>query len=142
MNSPSPIADEAGARLFTYGTLRKGFRAHELLRRFRPRFLGAGRVQGRLYSLGEYPGASAGTGDGDNVHGELYWLPQAGAAFKVLDRFEGFQPARLASNEFERKETIVTMAGGGETRAWIYWLSPTQSRGRRILSGNYTLHRK
>lgn len=142
MNSPGPKGDNAGARLFVYGTLRKGFRSHGLLQRFRPRFLGTGHVQGRLFCLGEYPGARECARDTDRVQGELYWLPRAEAAFRVLDGFEGFHPVRLASNEFERKETIVTTAGGGETRAWIYWLSPTHSCGRRIPSGNYAPHRK
>jgi gamma-glutamylcyclotransferase (GGCT)/AIG2-like uncharacterized protein YtfP len=142
MHSPRPIGDEAGARLFVYGTLRKGFRSHGLLQRFRPRYLGAGRVRARLYSIGEYPGAKESENDGDRVQGELYWLPRAAAAFKVLDRFEGFHPQQVASNEFERRETIVTTAAGGKTRAWVYWLSGTHTCGRRILSGNFALHLK
>lgn len=142
MDRSGPMEKGTGARLFVYGTLRKGFRSHGLLQRCRPRLLGAGLVQGRLYDLGEYPGAAEGAGGADRVHGELYWLPRAEVAFKVLDSFEGFDPARPGSNEFERKETTVTRAGGGEMRAWIYWLSRSHVPGRRILSGNYALHRK
>jgi gamma-glutamylcyclotransferase (GGCT)/AIG2-like uncharacterized protein YtfP len=142
MDVPAPLEISAGARLFVYGTLLKGFRAHGLLLRFRPRPLGAGHVPGRLYDLGEFPGAGEAAGDEDRIQGELYWLPRAEVAFKVLDSFEGFDPARPASNEFERKETIVTLAGRRRIRAWIYRLAPTQARGRRILSGNYALHRK
>jgi gamma-glutamylcyclotransferase (GGCT)/AIG2-like uncharacterized protein YtfP len=142
MDGPAPLEISAGARLFVYGTLRKGFRAHGLLLRFRPRPLGAGHVPGRLYDLGDCPGAAELAGDADRVYGELYWLPRAEVAFKVLDGFEGFDPARPASGEFERKETMVTMAGGGRLPAWIYWLAPAHACGRRILSGNYALHRK
>lgn len=142
MDSPNPLDNNSGARLFVYGTLRKGFRSHALLQRFRPRLLGTGHVRGRLYSLGEYPGAAESTGDTDRIHGELYWLPRAEVAFKLLDRFEGFDPARPTSNEFERKETTVKMPGGGRIPAWIYWLSRTHASGSRIISGNYALHRK
>lgn len=142
MNSPNPMGDNGGARLFVYGTLRKGFRAHKLLQRFCPRFLGVGQVRGRLYNLGKYPGATETTHTNDRIQGELYWLARATAAFKVLDRFEGFHPRRPASNEFERRETTVTMLDGSESLAWIYWLSRTRPAGRRILSGNYVLHRK
>jgi len=142
MDGLDALENGAGARLFVYGTLRNGFRSHGMLQRFRPRFLGAGHVQGRLYSLGEYPGASEGAGDKGRVQGELYWLPRAEAAFRVLDRFEGFDPEHPELNEFTRKETTVTMAGGGEMRAWVYWLSRIHASGRRILSGNYALYRK
>jgi gamma-glutamylcyclotransferase (GGCT)/AIG2-like uncharacterized protein YtfP len=142
VDCPGSLENGAGARLFVYGTLRKGFRAHGLLLRFRPRPLGAGHVPGRLYELGDYPGAAEAVGNEDRIQGELYWLPRAEVAFKVLDNFEGFDPARPASNEFERKETMVTLAGGRRIRAWIYRLAPTQARGRRILSGNYALRRK
>jgi len=142
MDGLDALENGADARLFVYGTLRKGFRSHGLLQRFRPRFLGEGHIQGLLYDLGEYPGAREGAGDGDRVWGELYWLPRAEAAFRVLDRFEGFNPEQPASNEFERQETMVTMAGGGRMRAWVYWLSRTHLSGGRIVSGNYALHRK
>ncbi|TAM82641.1 MAG: gamma-glutamylcyclotransferase [Acidobacteria bacterium] len=46
-----------GARLFVYGTLRKGNQAHELPLGQYPRFIENGHVQGRLYNLGGYPGA-------------------------------------------------------------------------------------
>lgn len=142
MDCPGLMENSAGARLFVYGTLRKGFRAHGLLQRFHARLLGAGHIRGWLYDLGEYPGAAEGTGAQGFVEGELYSLPRAEAAFKVLDGFEGFDPARPASNEFKRKETTVIMAGGGRTRAWIYWLSRAHASKRRILSGNYAPHRK
>ncbi len=142
MDDSGPLENGAGARLFVYGTLRKGFRSHGLLQRFRPRLLGSGHVPGRLYDLGDYPGAAEGAGDVDRIHGELYWLPRADAAFKVLDSFEGFDPAKPGLNEYSRKETKVTMAGGGRIRAWIYWLSRAHACGRRIPSGNYALHQK
>lgn len=142
MNDSDPMENSAGARLFVYGTLRKGFRAHALLQRFRPRLLGAGHVQGRLYNLGEYPGAVETGRNADRVRGEVYWLPRAKVAFRVLDSFEGFDPARPATNEYERKETTVMIAGGDRMRAWIYWLSRAPASRRQILSGDYALHRK
>lgn len=142
MDSPGHLQNGAGDRLFVYGTLRNWFRSHGLLLRCRARFLGKGHVRGELYDFGEYPGAAEGTGEWGRVQGELYWLPRAEGAFKVLDSFEGYDPTRPASGKFERKETTVSMASGGEIRAWIYWLSHNRASGRRISSGNYALHRK
>ena len=75
MDCPGLMENSAGARLFVYGTLRKGFRAHGLLQRFHARLLGAGHIRGWLYDLGEYPGAAEGTGAQGFVEGELYSLP-------------------------------------------------------------------
>lgn len=129
--------DAPGARLFVYGTLRKGFRSHGLLRRFHARVMGNGSVCGRLYDFGEYPGAVVNAGDRERVYGELYLLPQPGTAFKVLDKFEGFDPEKPEASEFERRETTVTLTGGHEMTAWIYWLSGVRAAGRRVPAGNY-----
>jgi gamma-glutamylcyclotransferase (GGCT)/AIG2-like uncharacterized protein YtfP len=128
-------------RLFVYGTLRKGFRSHPIMQRLHARFLGRGRVHGRLFDLGRYPGAVGSEDRAEFVSGEVYRLPRAEMAFRVLDRYEGFDPSEPESNEFVRKETIVTMDSGREIRAWIYWLLRTRASGRRIQSGNYPAHR-
>ena len=130
-----------GARLFVYGTLRKGFRAHRLLQRYHARFLGNGCVQGRLYHLSEYPGAKWSHTAGDRVKGEVYFLPRAATAFKALDRFEGYDPARPEWSMFERKETTVRLAGEREIRAWIYWWRGGHHSGRRLLTGDYGMRR-
>ncbi|HET7214239.1 MAG TPA: gamma-glutamylcyclotransferase family protein [Terriglobia bacterium] len=142
MDNPGHLQNRAGGRLFVYGTLRKGFRSHGLLLRCRPRFLGKGHVCGELYDFGEYPGAAEGKSEWARVEGELYWLPRAEVAFKVLDSFEGYDHTRPALDGFERKETIVSMANGDEIRAWIYWLSRKRASGHRIPSGNYAQHPK
>jgi gamma-glutamylcyclotransferase (GGCT)/AIG2-like uncharacterized protein YtfP len=131
----------SGARLFVYGTLRKGFRAHKLLQRLHARLIARGSVRGRLYDLGGYPGAvdCAGT---ERVCGEVYFLPQPAAAFRTLDRFEGFDPASPESNEFERRETTVTVADGHKVRAWIYWLQGAPATRRRVRAGNYAMRRR
>lgn len=128
----------AGAHLFVYGTLRKGFRSHRLLQRLRARLEATGYVRGLLYDLGEYPGAVEKSEDRSRVFGEVYWLPHAAQAFKVLDTFEGFDRARAASNLFERRRTTVIIAGGGEMPAWIYWLSSARQSLRRVPSGDYS----
>jgi len=131
----------SGARLFVYGTLRNGFRSHQILQRLHARFLGRGRVRGRLFDLVRYPGAVESENEAEFVSGEVYLLPRAEMSFRVLDRYEGFDPSDSEFNEFVRKETIVTMDSGREIRAWIYWLLRARASGRRIRSGNYPVHR-
>ena len=131
----------AGSRLFVYGTLRRGFRSHGFLQQLHARFLATARVRGRLYDLGEYPGAVESAGSTDRVAGELYFLPRPLEAFRILDKFEGCNTARPAFNLFDRKRAAVTVAGGREVRAWIYWLAQRRIIGRCISSGNYAARR-
>lgn len=142
MTDEDQTEDSTGAHLFVYGTLRQGCSSHELLQRLGARLVTAGYIRGLLYDLGEYPGAVEGSGGRNRVFGEVYWLPRAARAFKVLDDFEGFDPAEQAVSLFERRTTTVTLAGGGEMQAWIYWLAGARRSGRRVASGNYAKCRK
>ncbi|MEJ2010260.1 MAG: gamma-glutamylcyclotransferase [Acidobacteriota bacterium] len=135
------MEDFAKAHLFVYGTLRKGFRSHEMLRRLHAQSVAGGHVQGRLYDLGNYPGAVESASETDRIHGEVYILPNAAQAFRVLDRFEGYDPAKPGCNLFERQETTVVLAGGGRMRAWIYWLGSCHQGRRRVPSGDYAMCR-
>lgn len=137
MTHEDRIENSGGARLFVYGTLRKGFPSHALLQRLHARFVATAYLRGQLYDLGEYPGAVESTDDRDRIHGEVYWIPHSARAFRVLDKFEGFDPLRARFNLFERKRTRVTLAGGAETEAWIYCLHGSRRPGRRVPSGDY-----
>jgi|YelNatPaOPRAMG01_1025707.scaffolds.fasta_scaffold25774_5 gamma-glutamylcyclotransferase (GGCT)/AIG2-like uncharacterized protein YtfP len=127
----------ASARLFVYGTLCQGFGSHGLLQRLRARFIAPGYVFGRLYDLGEYPGALESAGNLYRVHGEVYLLPNAAEAFTVLDQYEGFNAANPTACLFERRETTVMLATGGQMQAWIYWLHRFRSPARLVPSGKY-----
>ena len=131
----------SGALLFVYGTLRKGFPSHQILQRLHARLLGRGHVHGRLFDRGKYPGAVANASEAEFISGEVYRLPQPAMAFRVLDRYEGFDPLKPDFNEFVRKETIVTLESGREIRAWIYWLQCARAASRRILAGDYGVRR-
>ena len=141
MDCENRLDATSSVRLFVYGTLRTGFRSHQILQRLHARFLGRGRVRGRLFDLCRYPGAVESRNGAEFVSGEVYRLPRAEMAFRVLDRYEGFDPSLPESGEFVRNKTIVTMDSGREIRAWIYWLLRARASGRRIRSGDYPVHR-
>lgn len=124
--------------LFVYGTLRKGFRAHDIMRRFHARFVANGQAQGRLYDLGDYPGARESSRSVERVQGDVYLLPKPALAFRVLDAFEGYRPANPSLSLYERKRTMVMVAGRGQIEAWIYWLCDARAKGRRIPSGDFS----
>ena len=74
-------------RIFVYGSLKRGHRLHHCLSS--QRFLGNAMTlpNYKLFDCGSYPGLVHSTGDGKEVHGELYFVnPRARC---VLDDVEG-----------------------------------------------------
>jgi gamma-glutamylcyclotransferase (GGCT)/AIG2-like uncharacterized protein YtfP len=124
-------------KLFVYGTLRRGFAPHEHLKSS-ARFLGKGTIAGRLYDLGEFPGAIPSEQPGEEVEGELYELRDLGRQLKALDEYEEFDPDNPAKSLFIRQRVNVLLDNGERFDAWTYFLPEEPSKARRIRSGNYT----
>src|SRR5262249_52925319 len=114
--------------LFVYGTLMRGFRLHALLEG-RAHFLGEGTVRARLLDLGRYPAAIR--DPAGDVRGELYRIAEP-AHLAALDSAEGPQ--------YHRDETRVSITGGGEVTAFIYWYVGPLDRGVPIPGGDYRTH--
>jgi gamma-glutamylcyclotransferase (GGCT)/AIG2-like uncharacterized protein YtfP len=93
------------------------------------RYLGKACVRGRLFNLGEFPGAVKAPGAPQVVLGELYYLPGAVRALKFLDRYEG--------SRYKREVTEVELQSGRRVRAWIYWLKRVPASGQKIEGGDY-----
>ncbi|MGH7314510.1 MAG: gamma-glutamylcyclotransferase family protein, partial [Candidatus Rokuibacteriota bacterium] len=110
--------------LFAYGTLMQGLSRHRFLARGAS-FVGPARVQGRLLSLGSYPGLVEGTG---SVRGELYRLERA-EVLADIDREEGYN--------FERRTTLVRRADGRRARAWTYWYCGPRTRALAMPEGDW-----
>jgi gamma-glutamylcyclotransferase (GGCT)/AIG2-like uncharacterized protein YtfP len=123
--------------LFAYGTLMRGF--HEAWQdKFQAKLIGQGTIRGRLYDLGDYPGARvASTSSDDFVTGELYELSHPERAIRFLDGYEGYFPSEPHKSLFVRDLVTVTLQGCRKTRAWAYLYNRPVSDGKLIPSGNY-----
>jgi gamma-glutamylcyclotransferase (GGCT)/AIG2-like uncharacterized protein YtfP len=116
--------------LFVYGTLRRGNdnRHARLLHRWAV-FLGAARVQGRLYRVKWYPGLILHKAEGQWVVGDLFRL-RSPETLAELDQYEG-------STEYQRVLTTAVVENGDETRCWVYeYIGPVKEE-RRIASGDW-----
>ena len=123
--------------LFVYGTFCRGFCRHKILRRLGAKSAGQGSIPAELFDLGEYPGAIRSPRGSARVVGELYPLPDAERAFKVLDAVEGFQANAPEHALFKRETVGVTLANKRRAIAWVHWLNHVPSPRRRIASGDY-----
>jgi gamma-glutamylcyclotransferase (GGCT)/AIG2-like uncharacterized protein YtfP len=102
----------------------RGFSRHRLLAGA-ARFVGRARAQGRLVSLGSYPGLVEGTG---RVEGELYRLHRS-EVLADIDREEGYN--------FQRRLIQVRRADGRRARAWVYWYRGSHARAIPIPAGDW-----
>jgi gamma-glutamylcyclotransferase (GGCT)/AIG2-like uncharacterized protein YtfP len=120
------------AALFACGTLRSSQRnrfALLLHRHSRP--LGRATLRGRLYRLGEYPGAVPSDDPAERVAGEVFALDPEHAAevIRALDEYEGA--------DFARREVEVALDSGGTARCWAYLYTGSLEWSERIASGDW-----
>jgi gamma-glutamylcyclotransferase (GGCT)/AIG2-like uncharacterized protein YtfP len=133
---------EACDKLFVYGTLRRGFPLHAHLAPEKSRFLGRGKIRGRLYDLGEFPGAVDSVSSADEIEGELFQLLEPERLLAELDEIEEFDPAKPQESLFVRRMVSVSLPAQKETRAWAYLLAKKPSGLRQIPGGDYAEARR
>lgn len=120
-----------GDKVFVYGTLRKGFGAHNLFMEG-TEFVREDRISGTMYALGGFPGVKLGGADhfvteGPKVVGEVYQINDDETP-KRLDSYEGYP------NLYDRKQ-VETESG---ELAWVYEINPPQLPDRIIPSGDWS----
>lgn len=123
--------------LFAYGTLIPSHAPAELagmVRKFRR--IGRGSVRGRLYDLGEYPGAVLAEGPA-MVHGEVYELPADHEILRKLDEYEGFDPQDRGGSLFTRTECSVRLESGEELSCWLYVYNRDPGPAKIVPDGDY-----
>jgi gamma-glutamylcyclotransferase (GGCT)/AIG2-like uncharacterized protein YtfP len=124
--------------LFVYGTLRRGFGLHRVLKQLDAQFAGGGSIQARLYNLKDFPGALPSSVGDHRVAGEIYKLKDPDSQLKILDQEEEFYPDSPRKSLFVRKVTKVRLRNGLTREAWVYFLNKKPAGARPISRGNYT----
>ena len=109
--------------VFVYGSLRRG-NPHPMSERFpASKFVSAGRIKGRLYDLGDYPGVQ--TKDSDSfVTGEVYEVDQA-----TLDKLDEFE----TTSHYLRKPTDIFLEAERKT-GWVYEPDPEHYELQALIS--------
>jgi gamma-glutamylcyclotransferase (GGCT)/AIG2-like uncharacterized protein YtfP len=124
--------------LFVYGTLEPAHAPADIaaaVRRMKP--VGSGSVRGRLYDLGEYPGAVVSRTSPSVIKGKVFELPEDQQVLSSIDAYEGFDPDHPHGSLFIRKRWPVTLADGSRKMCWIYTYNRKPGDARLIASGFY-----
>jgi len=100
------------SRLFVYGTLKRGFRAHDILKQWNAVYIGKAKTDARyqLYKVNWFPGMVFDERQQGGVHGEVYEITKE--TFVALDRYEG------APDLFKRQ--TILLDDGEEATAYIF----------------------
>jgi gamma-glutamylcyclotransferase (GGCT)/AIG2-like uncharacterized protein YtfP len=122
--------------LFVYGTLMKGS-GEDWQKRAGAHLIGRGRIPGKLYDLGRFPGAVPESDPRCQIEGEVYRFANVSHALKILDEYEEFQPTHPEKSLFVRRRTTVVMEDGTAKEAWVYLYNRRVKKSNVILSGNY-----
>ena len=125
--------------LFVYGTLEPAHAPAEIAAAVRRlRRVGSGSVRGRLYDLGEFPGAVVSRTSPSVIRGKIFELPEDEQVLSSIDAYEGFDPDHPQGSLFVRKRWPVTLADGSRMTCWIYAYNRKPGDARLIASGSYT----
>lgn len=118
--------------LFSYGTLSPRLAPPEIeptVRRFRR--VGRGFVHGKLFDLGEYPGAIL-SRNGSRIVGQIFELPDDPEVLNRLDEYEGFDRSDPKASLFVRKRRYVQLQDGRKIFCWIYSYNRPVKSARRL----------
>jgi gamma-glutamylcyclotransferase (GGCT)/AIG2-like uncharacterized protein YtfP len=123
--------------LFVYGTLRNDAR-HSVARYLShgARLVGTGYIQGRLYDLGEYPGAIPSTNARDKIYGQVFEILDE-TLLNALDDYEGCGPHDSAPFEFRRERIPVFSTNLNVRNAWVYFYNWPVGKNPLIRTGDY-----
>jgi len=133
------MSNQPCCKLFVYGSLRKGFNspAYEYMSRYFD-LVDHGKVQGKLYDMGEYPAAIP-CDEPFFIVGELYTLKQEQEfewAMAQLDDYEGVEASYDEPALYQRLTTDVFLYDGTTLKAWVYWFTGSVEGKPQIVSGD------
>jgi gamma-glutamylcyclotransferase (GGCT)/AIG2-like uncharacterized protein YtfP len=124
--------------LFAYGTLAGTHPPQEIATTVkRLKYIGDGFIFGRLYDLGDYPGAVLESETHNKVFGKIFELSPDRTLLKRLDRYEGFDPHRPAGSLFIRRRATISRPDRSPLTGWVYEYNGSVNSQAVIKGGQY-----
>jgi gamma-glutamylcyclotransferase (GGCT)/AIG2-like uncharacterized protein YtfP len=125
--------------LFLYGTLLADGAPDEVIGALKSlRRIGPAHVRGRLYDLGEYPGAILAPSSKTLIRGEIFELPATPAILKTLDDYEEFDAANKEASLFIRTKAKAKLQDGSQVDCWIYVYNDDPGTAPLLADGTYS----
>jgi gamma-glutamylcyclotransferase (GGCT)/AIG2-like uncharacterized protein YtfP len=102
------------------------------------KFLGAARINGRMYDLGGFPGiVKGGPHEKGECHGVLYRLDHSGLAADM----DAFEDILLHDHEASlyRREKVIAQTEIGPVSAWVYIYNQPVREASHVPNGDWPL---
>lgn len=124
--------------LFVYGSLRSDISdsMHTLLHDACV-YQSDGYFHGKLYHIGDYPGAVTSDDPTQKVYGQIFQIANPKLLFKCLDHYEECSPEFSKPYEFVRTQVDVIAPGNKTKRCWCYLYNHDTTPHAQIHSGDY-----
>jgi gamma-glutamylcyclotransferase (GGCT)/AIG2-like uncharacterized protein YtfP len=126
--------------LFVYGTLLLSGNEFAIYLQKNSAFYKKGKFRGKLYNVGEYPGAIEITEGDLYVHGIIVKLNNATVILKHIDHYEGFRAGQTKPYLFVRN-LIEAETNNGIVKCWVYLYNHSVNDLYLIKSGDYLKHK-
>jgi gamma-glutamylcyclotransferase (GGCT)/AIG2-like uncharacterized protein YtfP len=120
--------------VFVYGTLMRGESRWPQLEPWSSGDVDEGRITGRLYDLGAYPGVRL--DENGAVHGELHRCEDIENTLETLDLIEGHNVLRPGKGLYVRVPVSVQTANG-TVWAWTYVINEVPNASRPLQDGRW-----
>ena len=127
--------------LFVYGTLLSEGNEFAAFLMENSVLYGGGKFKGKLYDIGEYPGAKVELAGDYYVHGQVFLMNKPEMILRRLDDYEGFGEDQPEPNEFIR--TLIEVETEDKPiNCWAYLYQLPTVGLWHIRSGNYLEYAK
>jgi len=127
--------------IFVYGTLLNKENEFAANLAANCTFVSHGKFKGKLYDVGEYPGAVSVNENDCYVYGSIFQLNKPQEILKILDGYEGFGDGQPQPNLFIR-ELVEVEADNKTFMCWVYLYNLPVEGLRQIMSGDYLEYTK
>lgn len=122
--------------LFIYGTLLDEDNEYAVYLKKNSKPYLYGKVKGKLFDLGEYPGAILSDEGNQYIYGNILKINDPEKVFPLIDNYEGFGQHQPQPNEFIRITTLIETETG-LADCWIYLYNLSVEGLTRIEDGWY-----
>ncbi|MBB6128918.1 gamma-glutamylcyclotransferase family protein [Mucilaginibacter lappiensis] len=122
--------------LFVYGTLLDSGNSYGAYLQQHCTLIKKGKFKGKLYDIGEYPGAIVDESTDQYVHGSIYQMDEPEKILNFIDDYEGFGDDQEQPNLFTRELTSIE-TDMGTVQCWIYLYHLSVANLPQIPSGQY-----
>jgi gamma-glutamylcyclotransferase (GGCT)/AIG2-like uncharacterized protein YtfP len=124
------------AFLFAYGSLLSEDNDFAIYLKDNSVLYSTGKVRGRLYDIGEYPGAILSAACDEYVYGSVLKIDRSEKVLDIIDDYEGYGGEQSWPNEFIRVLTGIETETG-IINCWIYVYNLPVNGLKYIKGGRY-----